>query len=126
MMRVNHDYTRGGALAYMAAYDVHQAQVFGRCAPTTGIAPFMALVEQVMTTEPYASAKRVFWVVDNGSSHRGQAAIDRLARRFPNAVMVHTPIHASWVNQIEIYFSVLQRKALSPNDSPTSPRSDSG
>jgi hypothetical protein len=76
----------------------------------------MALVEQVMTVEPYASAKRVFWVVDNGSSHRGQAAVDRLVRRFPNAVMVHTPTHASWLNQVEIYFSVVQRKVVSPND----------
>jgi transposase len=116
MMRVNHDYERGGALAYLAAYDVHQARVFGQCAASTGITPFMALVEQVMTTEPYASAKRVFWVVDNGSSHRGQAAIDRLAQRFPIAVMVHTPTHASWLNQVEIYFSVLQRKVVSPND----------
>lgn len=116
MMRVNHEYTRGGALAYLAAYDVHQARVFGRCAPTTGIVPFMALVTQVMTIEPYASAKRVFWIVDNGSSHRGQVAIDRLSRRFPNAVMVHTPVHASWLNQVEIYFSVVQRKVVSPND----------
>jgi DNA-binding NarL/FixJ family response regulator len=55
-----------------------------------------------MTQEPYASAKRVFWIVDNGSSHRGQAAIDRLAARYPNAVMVHTPVHASWTNQIPV------------------------
>jgi hypothetical protein len=116
MMRVNHEYERGGAVAYLAAYDVHRARVLGRCAPSTGIAPFMALVEQVMTGEPYASAKRVFWVVDNGSSHRGKAAIDRLAARFPNAVMVHTPIHASWLNQVEIFFSVVQRKVVSPND----------
>jgi transposase len=119
MMRVNHEYKRGGALAYLAAYDVHQARVFGRCAPSTGIAPFMALVEQVMTCEPYASAKRVFWVVDNGSSHRGQAAINRLTKRFPNAVMVHTPVHASWLNQVEIYFSVVQRKVVAPTTSPT-------
>jgi transposase len=116
MMRVNHEYERGGALAYLAAYDVHQARVFGRCAHSTGIVPFRALVEQVMTCEPYASAKRVFWVVDNGSSHRGQAAINRLAVRFPNAVMVHTPVHASWLNQVEIFFSVVQRKVVSPND----------
>ena len=69
-----------------------------------------------MTQQPYASADRVFWVVDNGSSHRGQAAIDRLAAQFPNAIMVHTPVHASWLNQVEIYFSTIQRKALSPND----------
>ncbi|MGH3940269.1 MAG: IS630 family transposase [Pseudonocardiaceae bacterium] len=116
MMRVNHEYDRGGALAYLAAYDVHRAHVFGHCAPTTGIVPFMTLVEQVMTTQPYASAKRVFWVVDNGSSHRGQAAINRLAKRFPNAVMVHTPVHASWLNQIEIFFSIVQRKVVTPND----------
>jgi transposase len=116
MMRVNHEYERGGAVAYLAAYDVGRARVFGRCAPSTGIAPFMALVEQVMTQQPYASAKRVFWVVDNGSSHRGKAAIDRLAARFGNAVMVHTPVHASWLNQVEVYFSVVQRKVVSPND----------
>ena len=116
MMRVSHDYHRGGALAYLAAYDVHRAKIYGRCEATTGIKPFTALVAQVMTAEPYASADRVFWVVDNGSSHRGPKAIDRLAEKFPNAVMVHTPVHASWLNQVEVYFSIIQRKALSPND----------
>jgi transposase len=99
-MRVNHTYGRGGALAYLAAYDVHRAKVFGRCEPTTGIDPFMALVAQVMSQEPYASAKRVFWVVDNGSSHRGKKAADRLTAAYPNAVLVHTPVHASWLNQV--------------------------
>ncbi|MGW2378266.1 IS630 family transposase [Kitasatospora sp. NPDC001683] len=115
-MRVNHTYGRGGALAYLAAYDVHRAKVFGRTEPRTGIDPFMNLVTQVMSQEPYASARRVFWVVDNGSSHRGQKAADRLAAAFPNAVMVHTPVHASWLNQVEIYFSVVQRNVVSPND----------
>jgi transposase len=115
-MRVNHDYDRGGATAYLAAWDVHRGQVFGRCEPTTGIAPFEALVNQVMTQEPYASATRVFWIVDNGSSHRGKASVDRMAKQWPNAVLVHTPVHASWLNQIEIYFSVVQRKVVAPND----------
>ena len=115
-MRIKHEYDRDGALAYLAAWDVHHAHLFGRVEPTTGIDPFGRLVTQVMTTEPYASAKRVFWIVDNGSSHRGKAAIDRLAKRSPNAVMVHTPVHASWRNQAEIYFSVVQRKVVSPND----------
>jgi transposase len=115
-MRVNHEYGRGGALAYLAAYDVHRAKVFGRCEPKTGIVPFMNLVTQVMTTEPYASARRVFWIVDNGSSHRGKKAVDRLTKAFPNAVMVHTPLHASWTNQIEIFFSIVQRKVVQPND----------
>jgi hypothetical protein len=115
-MRVEHEYDRGGALAYLAAYDVHRAHVIGLCSDTTGIDPFMELVDEVMTQEPYASAKRVFWVVDNGSSHRGQAAIDRLTKRYPNAVMVHTPVHASWLNQVEIFFSIVQRKVVAPND----------
>ncbi|WP_405000860.1 transposase [Kitasatospora cathayae] len=97
-------------------YDVHRARVFGRCEPKTGIVPFMNLVTQVMTTEPYASARRVFWIVDNGSSHRRKKAIDRLTKAFPNAVMVHTPVHASWTDQIEIFFSIVQRKVVSPND----------
>ncbi|MGW1093349.1 IS630 family transposase [Streptomyces sp. NPDC002596] len=115
-MRVNREYGRGGALAYLAAYDVHRAKVFGRCEPKTGIVPFMTLVTQVMTTEPYPSAKCVYWIVDNGSSHRGQKAIDRLTSTFPNTVLVHTPVHASWTNQIEIFFSIVQRKVVSPND----------
>jgi hypothetical protein len=115
-MRIEHEYDRGGALAYLAAYDIHRAHVIGLCSETTGIDPFMDLVDQVMTQEPYASASRVFWIVDNGSSHRGQAAIDRLTRRYPNTVMVHTPVHASWLNQVEIFFSIVQRKVVTPND----------
>ncbi|MET8274209.1 transposase [Streptomyces sp. NPDC005096] len=111
-----HTYGRGGALAYLAAYDVHHAKVLGRTEARTGIEPFMALVAQAMSQEPYASAKRVFWIVDNGSSRRGTKAADRLAAAFPNAVLVHTPVHASWLNQVEIYFSVVQRKVVSPND----------
>jgi transposase len=115
-MRVEHDYDRGGALAYLAAWDVRRGRVAGRCADTTGIAPFARLAEQVMTTEPYASADRVFWIVDNGSSHRGAASVQRMAQAWPNAQLIHLPAHASWLDQAEIYFSVVQRKALTPND----------
>lgn len=116
LMRVEHEYERCGAVAYLAAYDVHRAKVFGRCEDTTGIVPFGQLVEQVMTTEPYASARRVFWVVDNGSSHRGQASVHRLEGDWPNLRLIHLPVHASWLNQCEIYFSIVQRKVVNPND----------
>lgn len=115
-MRVEHEYERTGAWAYLAALDVHRARVFGRCEATTGIAPFDRLVAQVMSTPPYHAARRVFWVVDNGSSHQGARAIDRLQRHYPTLVLVHGPVHASWLNQIEIYFSMVQRKVLTPND----------
>lgn len=77
-IRVEYEYSRSGALAYLAAWDVHRARLFGRCERKTGIAPFERLVAQVMGQEPYRSARRVFFVVDNGSSHRGQPAADRL------------------------------------------------
>ena len=114
--RVEHEYERQGALAYLAAWDVRRAKVFGLCEAHTGIKPFQRLVDLVMSQEPYCSARRVFWVADNGSSHRGRAAFDRLHQWRSNAILVNTPVHASWLNQVEIYFSVLQRKLLTPND----------
>ena len=116
MMRVEHEYERRGALQYLAAYDVHHARVIGRLEPKTGIKPFARLVAQVMTTEPYASADRVFWIVDNGSSHRGRASVKRMRKAWPTAQLVHLPVHASWLDQVEIFFSILQRKVLTPND----------
>ena len=115
-IRVEHEYSRCGAWVYFAAWDVRLARIFGRCEKTSGVAPFLRLVEQVMAQEPYRSARRVFWIVDNGSSHRGRATAERLLARWPQTVVVHTPKHASWLNQVEIYFSVLQRKVLTPID----------
>jgi DDE superfamily endonuclease len=90
--------------------------LFDRVEAKTGIEPFDRLVEQVMTTEPYASARRVFRIVDNGSSHAGRASIARMRAPWPNARVIHLPIHASWLNQIELFVSIVQRKALTPND----------
>jgi len=115
-MRVEHEYVRRGAWAYLAAWDVHRAKIFGRCERKTGITPFGRLVHQLMRQEPYRSARRVFWIMDNGSSHRGHTCIKRLQQRWPTIIPVHTPVHASWLNQIEIYFSIVQRKVLTPND----------
>ncbi len=69
-----------------------------------------------MGQEPYKSARRVFWIMDNCSAHRGQKAANRLRDRWPNLILIHTPVHASWLNQVEIYFSIVQRKVLAPND----------
>jgi hypothetical protein len=113
---VEFEYRRHGTLAYLAAWDVHHARLFDRVEQKTGIEPFARLVAQVMESEPYASARTVYWIVDNGSSHAGQASIDRLELAYANLRLIHLPIHASWLNQIELYFSIVQRKALTPND----------
>jgi hypothetical protein len=114
--RVEHEYFREGAWTYLAAWDVHRAKVFGRCEVKSGIAPVDRLVGEVMSQEPYKSARRVFWIMDNCSAHRGQKAAKRLRQTWPNAILIHTPVHASWLNQVEIYFSIVQRKVLTPND----------
>ena len=114
--RVEHHYQRGGTLAYLAAWDVQRAKLFGRCEPRGGIDSFDRLVAQVMGQEPYCSARRVFWIMDNGSAHRGERCVQRLRKAHRRIVAVHLPVHASWLNQIEIYFSIVQRKVLTPND----------
>ncbi len=113
---IENEYERGGALQYLAAWDVRRGHVIGRCEPKTGIAPFGRLVKQVLAEEPYRSSERLFWIVDNGSSHRGAAARKRLRHVDSRIILVHTPVHASWLNQVEIYFSIIQRKVLTPND----------
>jgi DDE superfamily endonuclease len=114
--RVESEYERGGALQYLAAWDVQEGLVMGRCEAKTGIMPFGRSVEQVMERPEYRKASRVFWVVDNGSSHRGETSVRRMLGAYPNAILVHLPVHASWLNQVEIYFSLVQRKVLTPND----------
>jgi transposase len=115
-VRVEHEYVRHGALALLAGLDVHTGKVFASTPKTTGIVPFMDLAGQVMARPEYKNAPRVFVIVDNGSDHRGKKAIDRLRKAHPNAIMIHTPVHASWLNQVEIFFSVIQKKVVSPND----------
>jgi len=113
-LRVEHEYFRCGAWTYIAALDVHHAKICGRCEAKNGIAPLDRLVEQVMTRPPYNDARRVFRIVDNSSAHRGVKAVERLRNRYRHLTLVHAPIHASWLNQMEIYFSIVQRKVLSP------------
>ncbi len=114
--RIESEYDRNGALQYLAAWDVHRGIILGRCEKKTGIKPFGLLVDQVLTHDPYKTATRLFFIVDNGSSHRGKASVERMRRHDPRIILVHTPIHASWLNQVEIYFSIIQRKVLTPND----------
>lgn len=117
-MRVEHEYGRGGALASPAAWAVRRGGVIGRREARAGKASFGRLVGQVMQQAPHRSARRAFWVVDNGSSHRGEEAARALRARYPTLLVVHLPTHASWLNQVEIPFSIIQRTVLTPTDFP--------
>jgi len=114
--RIETEYKRKGALQYLATWDVRRGIVIGRCEKRTGIRPFERMVNQILKCEPYRAAERLFWIVDNGSSHRGQRSVERMRKRDKRIILVHTPVHASWLNQVEIYFSIIQRKVLTPND----------
>jgi hypothetical protein len=116
--RIETEYKRKGALQYLATWDVHRGIVMGRCERRTGIRPFGRMVTQILNREPYCDAERLFMVVDNGSSHRGKRSVERMHRRDKRIILVHTPVHASWLNQVETYFSIIQRKVLTPNDFP--------
>jgi len=107
---------RGGALPYLAAWDVRRGYVRGRCELTTGIEPLGRLVKQVLAEAPYRAGERWLWIVDNGSSHRGETSKTRLHQGDSRILRVHTPGHASGRNQVEISFSIIQRKVLTPND----------
>jgi hypothetical protein len=113
---VEFEYVRHGTIAYHAAWDVRRGRLFGRVAPSTCIATFAELVDLVMDQQLYRTAARVFWIVDGGSAHHPSTFPARLQAQYANAVAVALPTHASWLNQIEIYFSIVQRKVLTPLD----------
>ena len=100
----------------MAARDVHRAKVFRRCEPTTGIEPYHRLVGLLMGHGPYRSARRVFRIADDGSSHKGEKSVRRMAQWHRNNIQVHLPVHPSWLNQIAVYVSIVSRKVLTPDD----------
>jgi hypothetical protein len=112
--RVEFEYERLGTVAYHAAWDVFRARIFGLVVPTTCIVTFNQLIDQVMTQAPYQNSSRTFWIVDGGRAHHPKTFPARLQGLYPNAVAVPLPVHASWLNQIEIYFSIVQRKVLTP------------
>ena len=114
--QIEFEYQRLGTLAYQAALDVHAGKVIGQIVQTNGIATFNHLVNTVMSQPPYDTARRVFWIVDNGGSHHPSTFPARLTALHEHAIAVHLPLHASWLNQIELYFSILERKALTPRD----------
>jgi hypothetical protein len=114
--RVEFEYERLGTIAYHAAWDVLRGKLFGRIAPNTCIATFNQLVDTVMSRQPYHRSARTFWIVDGGSAHHPSTFPARLQAMYPNAVAVHLPTHSSWLNQIEILFSIVQRKVLTPMD----------
>jgi DDE superfamily endonuclease len=102
-------------LCYLAFLDVGSGRVYGETHPATGIQAFEATLGHCLA-DRYPDAERVFLIVDNGSAHHPATSPARIQTQFPQVTVVHLPVHSSWLNQIEIYFSILKRKALTPAD----------
>ncbi|MGH9920651.1 MAG: IS630 family transposase [Nitrososphaerales archaeon] len=114
--KVEFEYSRKGTLCFQGALDVRRGRVFGGFPERNTAEAFRRFVTEVMGHEPYASATRVFWVTDNGSAHHPKSFGPWLAATFPHAQAVHTPVHASWVDQEELFLAILTKKALTPRD----------
>lgn len=114
--KVEFEYARKGTLCFVGALDVRHGRVFGAYPERNTAAAFQDFVTGVMEREPYVSAPRVFWITDNGGAHHPKTFGPWLTRRFPRARAVHTPVHASWLDQEELFLAILTKKALTPRD----------
>jgi hypothetical protein len=108
--QVEHEYKRCGALNLLAAIDTRTGQVWGEIAERKRQVEFLALLEQIEADLP-PSVTRVYLVVDNVRMHTGKQVLAWLEQH-PRFELVHPPVHCSWMNQIEQWFSILVRKRL--------------
>jgi len=113
-VRVEHEYTRKGALNLFAAFDTRTGEVVGLLRPRKRQVEFIELLEKINEMTP-AEITCIHLVCDNVSIHHGKLVRAWLAAH-PRFQMTFTPVHCSWMNQIEQWFSILQRKRLrAPN-----------
>ena len=109
-VRVEHEYERKGALNLFAAFDTRTGRAYGRTAERKRQVEFIAFLEQLDREIP-ATVKTVHVVLDDLRMHTGKQVKAWLAKH-PRFVFHHPPVHCSWMNQVEQWFSILQRKRL--------------
>jgi transposase len=112
--RCEHEYTRAGALNLFAAFDTRSGQVYGQCYDRKRQQECIAFLEQI-DAEIDQPIKTIHLVCDNVSTHHGKEVQKWLAKH-PRFVVHFTPVHCSWMNQVEQWFSIVQRKRLSIAD----------
>lgn len=113
-VRVEHEYARAGALNLLAAFDTRTGEVIGICRRRKRMIELIELLEEIDRRMP-DSVTTIHLVCDNVITHRGKLVRAWLAKH-PRFRMHHTPVHCSWMNQIEQWFSILQRKRVGVAD----------
>jgi transposase len=106
--RCEHEYKRAGALNLFAAFDTRSGRVYGYCAERKRQQEFIAFLEQ-LDREMAPHITTIHVVCDNVSTHHGQEVRQWLTKH-PRFTFHFTPVHCSWMNQVEQWFSILQRK----------------
>lgn len=109
-VRVEHEYGRDGALNLFAAFDTRTGKVYGYTAERKRQKEFIEFLEQLDREIP-AEITVIHMVLDNLRMHKGKEVQAWLAKH-PRFVFHHPPVHCSWMNQVEQWFSILQRKRL--------------
>lgn len=114
--RYEFEYRRGGVLALIGAFNVATGEVFAQCREHRSAADLIAFMEGVAEQYPTGTVYIVWDNLDihrDGKDGRWKAFNARHGHRFR---FVYTPKHASWLNQIEIWFSILQRRVIRYGD----------
>jgi transposase len=113
-VRVEHEYERKGALNLFSAFNTRTGKVYGHTAERKRQKEFIEFLEQLDREIP-AEITLIHIVLDNLRMHKGQQVQAWLAKH-PRFVFHHPPVHCSWMNQVEQWFSILQRKRLAIAD----------
>jgi len=108
--RVEHEYSRCGALNLFAAFDTRTGKVYGMTAPRKRQSEFIAFLEHLDREIP-ETVTTIHVVLDNLVMHKGKQVRAWLAKH-PRFVFHHPPVHCSWMNQVEQWLSILRRKRL--------------
>jgi transposase len=112
--RLEHEYKRAGALHLFAAFETRTGKVYARTALRKRQIEFIALLIQLDQEIP-ASIRRISLVLDNLSVHKGKQ-VQTWLQSHPRFVCFFVPVHCSWMNQVEQWFSIVQRKRLRISD----------
>ena len=109
-VRVEHEYERKGALNLFAGFDTRTGKVYGHTADRKRQKEFIEFLEQLDREIP-AAITTVYVVLDNLRMHKGKQVQAWLSKH-PRFAFHHPPVHCSWMNQVEQWFSILERKRL--------------
>jgi transposase len=109
-VRVEHEYKRAGALNLFAAFDTRTGHVYAATAPRKRQVEFIAFLEH-LDQQILPSVTHIHLVLDNVRMHKG-AQVRGWLDAHPRFVCHFPPVHCSWMNQVEQWFSILQRKRL--------------